>query len=88
MKKTSNKRVNRRVETPSANDALFERGIKIAMKRLPAVVKEKAFRNNASITIVRDSKMIRINPDNTIKVVGKIKKIDAKVKIQKVMSLS
>jgi hypothetical protein len=85
MKKAANKTAHKRVET---TDASFEREIKVAIKRLPSIVKEKAFRNNASITVVRDSKIVRINPDETTKVIGKIKKVAAKVKIQKVMSLS
>ena len=84
MKKVAKKKA----ETASSKDALFEREIKVAIKRLPSVVKEKAFRNNASITVVRDSMIVRISPDETTKVIGKIRKIAAKVKIQKVMSLS
>ena len=85
MKKAANKIEHKRSET---TDASFEREIKVAIKRLPSMVKEKAFRNNASITVVRGSKIVRINPDETTKVIGKIKKVAAKVKIQKVMSLS
>jgi hypothetical protein len=85
MKKAANKTAHKRAET---TDASFEREIKVAIKRLPSMVKEKAFRNNASITVVRGSKIVRINPDETTKVIGKIKKVAAKVKIQKVMSLS
>jgi len=88
MKKVANKAAINKVETTGSTDASFEREIKVAIKRLPSVVKEKAFRNNASITVVRGTKIVRINPDETTKVIGKIKKVAAKVKIQKVMSLS
>ncbi len=85
MKKAANLIAHKKAES---KDALFEREIKIAIKRLPSMVKEKAFKSNASITVVRGSKIVRINPDETTKVIGKIKKVAAKVKIQKVMSLS
>ena len=88
MKKAANKSASKKPKLANSNDASFERELKLAIKRLPSVVKEKAFRNNASITILRDSKIVRINPDATIKVIGKIKKITAKIKIQKIMSLS
>jgi hypothetical protein len=88
MKKVANKTVNKKVELTNSTDASFEREIRVAIKRLPSVVREKAFKNNASITVVRGSKIVRINPDETTKVIGKINKIVAKVKIQKVMSLS
>ncbi len=88
MKKAANKTAYKRIETVNSNDASFEKEIKIAIKRLPSAVKKKALKNNAFITVVRDSKIVRINPDQTIKVIGIIKKVAPKVKIQKVMSLS
>lgn len=91
MKKTAisaKQQQQQKVVKTATNDASFESEIKEAIRRLPATVKKEAVKFKTPRTVVEQDKIVRINIDKTKEVIGKIKKITPKVKLQKVMHLS
>ena len=85
--KISKVKSNKKTTSSSVTDKIFEIQLKKTVKFVGRSATKKAFKLNLPVTGGIDNDIIQLHPDNTKRIIGKIKKVRAIKTIRKTVKL-
>lgn len=71
------------VKEPASSGVSEENAVKSNLHKISINARRRAYRKNATVTIIRNGKIIVIHSNRKVKTIGAVKKVEVKVDINK-----